>query len=316
MARPTGGALDVIVVGSANVDLVVRVARLPRPGETVTGGTFERHGGGKGANAAVAAARAGAAVRLVGAVGDDEDGEWLRSDLAAAGVDVAGVTRVAGQQTGRALIAVAESGENQIAVASGANAALDGSMVATALAAGTPSPDAVCLLGFEVGDAALQAAVGWAATNDVRVVVNPAPPRALTAWLIATRPIVTPNEGEALALAGVADVDEAATRLAREVGGAVVVTIGPDGVLLAGATTKGVTRIPAPRVAAVDTTGAGDAFNGALVARLALGEPLERAVPWAVAAAALKVTRRGARSSPRAGEVESFLTRTESSALR
>jgi ribokinase len=212
---------------------------------------------------------------------------------------------------------VAESGENQIAVASGANVALDGDMVGAALAeAGTPSPGAVCLLGFEVGDAALRAAAGWATAKGVRLVVNPAPPRALSAWVIAAHPILTPNEGEALSLAAVADVDEAATKLAREVGGAVVVTIGAGGVVVADATADGLTRIPAPRVTAVDTTGAGDAFNGALVARLALRESVDRAVRWAVAAAALKVMRRGARSSPRAEEVDSFLTRTEPGALR
>ena len=140
-----GMTRDVYVVGSVNVDLVVRAASLPAPGETVTGGTFERHGGGKSANQAVAAARQGAAVRMIGAVGDDDLGEEAIAQLAAEGIDVAGVQRLASAPTGVALIAVDAAGENQIAVASGANAELSAEAVERAL--DRAAPGGVALLG-------------------------------------------------------------------------------------------------------------------------------------------------------------------------
>ena len=306
--RGRAGETDLVVVGSVNVDLVVRVARLPGPGETVGGGTFERHGGGKGANTAVAAAHAGAMVRLLAAVGKDEDGSRQLRELAADGVDVSGVARVDAAATGRALIVVAESGENQIAVASGANAVLDGSRVREGLARVKPAGDAICLLGFEVGDEAVEVATDWALAHRVRVVLNPAPPRPIPPAVLAARPILTPNEGEALALAGGSDIEAAGRSLAERSGAPVVVTLGADGVLVATSAASAY-RVPALHVAVLDTTGAGDAFNGALAARLAHADSLEVAVRWAVAAASLKVTRRGARASPRADEVERELAR-------
>jgi ribokinase len=306
MAGPPGGsATNVIVVGSVNVDLVVRAPRLPAAGETISGGTFERHGGGKGANAALAAARAGATTALVAAVGRDDDGSWQLRELASDGVDVSGVARIGVEPTGRALIVVAESGENQIAVASGANALLDAD-VRKALLDLAPARGAVCLLGFEVGDAAIEAAVAWARERGIRIVLNPAPPRDVTDAVLAVRPILTPNEGEALALGGGADVEGAARSLAERTAAPVVATLGAAGALLAEPGRAAAARIPAPNVHAVDTTGAGDCFNGALAARLSLGDSLDSAVRWAVAAAALKVTRPGARSSPEAADVDAL----------
>ena len=283
-------ARDVYVVGSVNLDLVVRTATLPGPGETVTGGTFERHGGGKSANQAVAAARQGATVRMVGAVGSDDLGDEAVADLAGEGVDVSAVARVSAP-TGVALIAVDEAGENQIAVASGANNELTPEAVEGALAGAEPG--GVVLIGLEVPDAPVLAAARAARAADLHVVLNPAPARALPAELLALGPVLTPNEPEATALSGEADPEAAARALTARTGAPVVVTIGPEGALLADG--DALERIPAPKVEAVDTTGAGDAFNGARAAALAGGAELAEAVRTAISAAADSVTRPGAR---------------------
>src|SRR5829696_4028409 len=194
------------VVGSINADLVVSGAALPGPGETVTGGTFERHGGGKSANQAVAAARRGARVRMVGAVGDDDLGEQAVALLAEEGIDVSGVARLARTPTGVALIVVDEAGENQIAVASGANAELEASWVERALAA---ADSGVVLLCFEVPEAPVLAAAAAARAAGLELVVNPAPARALPGALLDLSPVLTPNLAEARALAGEQDAGEA-----------------------------------------------------------------------------------------------------------
>jgi ribokinase len=284
-------ARDVYVIGSINLDLVVRATELPRPGETVTGGTFERHGGGKSANQAVAAARAGAVVRMIGAVGDDDLGDEAIAQLEAEGIDVSAVQRLASVPTGVALIAVDAAGENQIAVASGANAELAPEAVERALAGAQPG--GVALLALEVPDAAVLAGARAARAAGLQVVLNPAPARALGDELLALAPVLTPNGGEAAALSGEDDPEAAARALAARTGAAVVVTVGSEGALLVEG--DAVERIPAPRVEAVDTTGAGDAFNGALAAALAGGAGLAGAVREAVAVAAESVRRPGAR---------------------
>lgn len=278
----------VVVVGSVNVDLVVRVERLPAPGETVSGGVFRRHGGGKGANQAVAAARAGAATSIVGRVGLDPDGDEALAELAAAGVDVAHVARDPQLHTGVAVIAVDAAGRNQIAVAPGANRAI-GPLPAAALA-GDPG---CVLLSFEAPDPVLVAAAVAARAAGWAVVCNPAPQRALDPALLAARPVLVPNEHEAAALAGADDPAAAAAALARESGAPVVVTLGAAGALVHA---DGVdVHVPAPAVAAVDTTGAGDALCGTLAAGLAAGLDLEPALRAAVAAASASTTRAGAR---------------------
>jgi ribokinase len=279
---------SVLVVGSINVDLVVHAERLPARGETVAGGRLERSGGGKGANQAVAAARAGAAVAMVGAVGDDDFGADALSELRGVGVDVACVRRLADVATGVALIVVDRSGDNQIAVASGANHEVTAEHVETA----TGAPGCV-LASFELLDAPVLAAARIAEAAGCPLVVNPAPARPLGADLCALRPILTPNRSEAAELTGERDPEAAAHALTARTGAPVVVTLGEQGALvLDGA---GCERFPAPAVRAVDTTGAGDAFNGVLAARLAGGDELRAAVAGAVTAAAESVTRAGAR---------------------
>ncbi len=280
--------MPVVVVGSVNVDYVVRLPRLPHPGETVSGGTFARHGGGKGANQAVAAARAGAPTSLVGAIGADADGAASRAELDAAGVDTSRVAVLDDVPTGVALIVVDAEGRNQISVAPGANALLSG------LPDGALNgPAGVVLLSFEVPDAVLCDAAEAAVAAGWQVVVNPAPQRPLPPRLAACRPVLVPNEHEAVALGYRVDPVEAGVALARDVGAPVIVTLGAAGAALI--TADGVVRVPAPDVDVVDTTGAGDALCGTLAARLASGDELEVALLAAVAAASDSTTRQGAR---------------------
>lgn len=288
---------NVLVVGSINVDLVIRVRDLPASGQTVSGGTFARHNGGKGANQAVAAARAGAAVTLVGAVGDDEFGRGALVDLAGAGVDVSRISALSGVATGLALIVVDEPGENQIAVAPGANAALDGAAVEASLADYLPAePGGAFLANFEMRDEAIVAGARVAAAHGMKIVINPAPPRDVAPDLLALAPILVPNEHEAEALTGEREALDAARLLSGRTGAPVIVTLGAAGCLLyEPAGTPEAERLSAPIVDAVDTTGAGDAFCGALAAELATGSSLREAAIAAVQAASLSVTSVGAR---------------------
>jgi ribokinase len=275
----------VVVVGSINADLVVTVASLPRAGETVTGGTFARWGGGKGANQAVAAARLGAAVSLVGAVGDDDLGEEALRELEAEGVDVSLVARLGGVATGVAAIVVDERGENQIAVASGANALVDASSLAL-------TGSGVVLLGHEVPPDAVEAGLRAARAAGWTAILNPAPARELPADPGGV--LLTPNADEARALAGEEDVEAAARALARRTGAPVLVTLGAQGALLVDG--DQVDRLPATPFEVVDTTGAGDTVNGALAAELAAGRPLRDAARFALAAATLSTGAAGARA--------------------
>jgi ribokinase len=284
---------SVLVIGSINADLVVTLDRLPEAGETVTGGRFARHGGGKGANQAVAAARAGARVRFAGAVGDDDLGAAAIEQLAAEGVDVGAIARLGGEATGVALIAVDREGRNQIAVASGANARVDAALVARALDAAALGPGDVVLLGFEVPDAAVVAGARAAAEAGARAILNPAPARDLPGGVLGHGVLLTPNGLEAAALTGETDAAAAARALARRMNAPVVVTVGADGALLADG--DAIAEIRAPEVEVVDTTGAGDAFNGVLAAGLAAGAGVEDAARRAVEAASASVRRAGAR---------------------
>jgi ribokinase len=297
------GAAQLLVVGSLNTDLLVRVPTLPRPGETITGGSFEMAGGGKGANQAVAAARAGASVALVGAVGADEFGERLIYELAGEGVNVAGIARLDEAATGVAGIVVDDEGENQIAVASGANHVLAATDVERAFRELDLTEARCALLSLEVEDDVVVEATALASARGMTVVVNPAPARRLPPQLIAQGPILTPNEGEAEALTGCDDPAAAAEALVGAGATAALVTAGARGVFVLA---EGrVERIEAPTVAVRDTTGAGDTFSGVFAAGLAHGWELSRAAGWATAAAALSVTKPGARGGmPTASEIE------------
>ncbi|QDU23893.1 ribokinase [Urbifossiella limnaea] len=306
MSRPE----HVVVVGSVNVDLVVRAGRLPRPGETVGDGTFLQAHGGKGANQAVAAARLGAAVGLVARVGTDSFGDEALAHFRAEGIRTDHVTRDPAHATGVAVITVDAAGQNAIAVAPGANAALTPADVDRA--ADSIRSAGVLVAQLETPLETVRHAVRLAAEAGVPVVLNPAPApdRPLPADLLRAVAVLTPNETEATALSGVPVGDEASARRAAltllESGvRTVVVTLGGRGVLIADAT--GVEAVPAARVRAVDTTAAGDAFTGALARFLAAGLDVRAAARRACAAAALSVTRFGAQPSlPTAAELSAF----------
>jgi ribokinase len=272
----------IALVGSINLDVVVGVDRHPAPGETVVGGDRQELPGGKGANQAVAAARLGAVVRFVGRVGDDDAGRRLRDGLAAEGVDVAHVRVDPDAPTGMALIAVDRAGENTIVVSPGANARVAADDVEAARDALADA--AVTLVQHEVPAAAVSAAIAAAGG---RVVLNPAPARPIAAPV----DVLVPNRGELEALAGrPGDPVELARSL--DAARALVVTLGSEGAAVIEGSR--VERIPAPRVDAVDTTGAGDAFCGALAQALDTGADLVEAARWAVRAAAASVTKPGA----------------------
>ena len=285
----------VLVVGSLNVDLVVRVARLPAPGETVGGGTFARFGGGKGANAAVAAARFGAPVTFVGAVGDDELGREGLEQLRSEGVDVSRCLVLPGLATGVALVVVDGTGENQIAVAAGANAALDGEAVSESLDGLDEADlevlrDGVVLTNLEIADEAVLAAGEFAARHGMRFVLNVAPARSLPPALRELDSLIVANEGEAAALG--------------DVGGTVVVTRGAAGAVIREGRSQ--REVAASPVEVVDTTGAGDTFCGVLAAALADRLELDDAVALAVRAATRSVTVAGERK-PLGGRLMSAL---------
>jgi ribokinase len=309
----------VIVVGSVNVDLVVSVARLPGPGETVIGGRFERHHGGKGGNQAVAAARLGVPAFFVGAVGDDTFGEEARRALEADGVDCSGLRRVNRHATGVALITVDEAGENTIAVAGGANATVTSVQVRESLKRLALTEDDVVLVGHEIRTGATHEALRVGRLAGARTILNPAPAAGLEPPTLALANVVTPNEGELSALVrgseastGATDpvaTTESVTAASKQLLGvdpgsrAVLVSLGARGAILVAGGRR--TTIPARRVTVVDTTGAGDSLNGALAAGLAQGRPLEGAARRAVVAASLAVTRAGAREGmPTAKELD------------
>ena len=282
---------DVVVVGSLNLDVVVPVDRHPAPGETVLGGDHVQLPGGKGANQAVALARLGRSVAMVGRVGTDDPGRRLRAALEAEGVDAGHVRDDPDAPSGLAMISVTDSGENTIVVSPGANARVGVDDVAGA--AELLGAALVTLVQLEVPAAAVSAA---AAAAGGMLVLNPAPARALDVALLARVDVLVPNRTELalLARADVPDSADAAAGLAAGLEGprAIVVTLGADGAVVRDE--RGAEHIAAPAVDAVDATGAGDAFCGALSDALAGGAALVEAARWAVRAASVSVTRAGA----------------------
>ncbi|MEW6547442.1 MAG: ribokinase [Bacillota bacterium] len=300
---------DIVVIGSLNVDLVVRTARRPAPGETVSGDEFRMIPGGKGANQAVAAARLGGKVAMLGRVGDDPFGQSLVGSLRAAGVHTDGVLRTPGVPTGTALIIVEHSGQNSIVVVAGANGLLSPADVETA--AEVIASARVLMLQLEIPLDTVRKAVELAHNRRVTVLLDPAPARPLPPELLRQVDIITPNESEAAVLTGrqVTDLKSAklaASDLLRQGANRVLIKLGPRGALLAeGNRFEHCRGFP---VEAVDTTAAGDAFAGGLAVALVEGKDLSNAVTFANAVGALSVTRFGAQTSmPSRPEVEQFL---------
>ena len=265
------------VVGSANVDLVASLERLPHPGETVEARRLDRHAGGKGLNQAVAAARSGCPTAFVGAVGDDDDGRWLRTVLIGDGIDADGLAEIPDAPTGIALIGVDDGGENSIIVAPGANR----HVAVTELA----ETSKIMLAQLEIGIESTRRALGRARERSMTTILNPAPADALDDALLALVDIVIPNEHELARLGGV-------DRLLAAGPTSVIVTRGAAGVTVHAAGRA--QDHPARPARVVDTTGAGDAFCGVFAGRLALGRSMTEAVAWGVAAGSLATEVAGA----------------------
>lgn len=298
----------VIVLGSMNMDLVSQVTRLPEEGQTIFGSHFRTVPGGKGANQAVAAARLGTPVRMIGACGVDAFGDQLLQGLAREGIDISGVARVPDRHTGVATILVDEKGGNVIVVVSGANAAV----LPTSLPAGWLDGAFALLMQLEIPMETVLEAARQARQAGVLTILDPAPAAPLPDQLMASLDIITPNESETRTITGIAPTDassmeRAALSLLERGARTVVLKLGARGAYVA--TQSGTRRhIPAPRVKAVDTTAAGDAFNAGLVTALREGRQLEEAVSFAHRVAALSVTRFGAQPSmPSRAEVDAFL---------
>ena len=289
---------DVFVVGSINQDFVLSVERRPAPGETVTDARLATHNGGKGANQAAGAALLGASVAFLGRVGDNGFGGPLVQSLADKGVDTTLVQEVPGSSTGAAFITVTPDGENAITVAPGANRRLTVEDVDDA--SGSIGEARVLVAQMEVPSEVVLRAVEVAAGSGTRALVNLAPPFEVTRTLLDKLDPLVINEHEAAFLLGqrVKGVDEAldaAPRLLSLGPRSVVVTLGKDGAVFSGG--ESAQHLTAPKVKVVDTTGAGDAFVGALAARLATDTPLEDAVAYAVRAGAAAVTEAGAQGA-------------------
>ncbi|MFG2412488.1 ribokinase [Streptomyces goshikiensis] len=291
----------IAVLGSTNMDLVAYVPKAPRLGETVTGRAFRTVPGGKGANQAVAAARLGAEVVMIGAVGADEFGVRLRAALTSAGVETAALRTVEGG-SGTAHITVDDEGANSIIVIPGANASVTGLEAGDDARIGAAGS---LLLQLELPLSAVLAGALAARARGVRTILTPAPARPLPAELLAATDLLLPNEHEAAALTGRTDPRRAAEALLQDVP-EVVITLGAAGVLHAVRGREPLT-VAAPVVRAVDTTAAGDTFAGALAVALGEGRPMPEALRWASAAAALSVRRRGAQDSmPTRAEADAF----------
>jgi ribokinase len=299
----------IVVVGSLNMDLVVRAPRQPTPGETILGGPFHTIPGGKGANQAVAIARLGYPVVMVGRVGADAFGQALLENMAAVGADTTWVRRDAEAASGVALIIVDDAGQNSIVVASGANMRLTEADVEAARE--TIAAAAALVLQLESPLPTVAHAVGLAHEHGVPVILNPAPARPLGAELLKQVDYLIPNENETTLLTDIKVSDDASAKLGAEkllaAGvGTAVITLGERGALLAGERER--LLLPAYQVTVVDTTAAGDAFVGAFAVALAEGRPLREATKMAMAAGALAVTKMGAQPAmPNRAELDAFL---------
>lgn len=301
----------IVVIGSSNTDMIIQLDRIPVPGETVLGGDFSTAAGGKGANQAVAAARAGGDVTFIASVGTDAFGEQAVSGFVKDGINVEHIKKVDGTASGVAFIFVDKQGENSIAVASGANLKL---LPADILNLKQLIANAgILVLQLEIPMETVKQAAALAHEAGVRVILNPAPARKLDDQLLQSLNIITPNESEAEFLTGIKIEDDDSACRAAEILQAkgvecVLLTMGARGVYLANG--KHRELIPGFRVNAVDTTAAGDVFNGALAVALAENKSIHDAVVFANAAAALSVTKLGAQPSAHSRcEIDEFVKR-------
>lgn len=299
---------SILVIGSSNTDMVIKADHLPAPGETILGGEFFMNPGGKGANQAVAAARLGGRVGFIGKTGNDIFGRQSVQLFEEEGINTAHIISDPKHPSGVALITVDAHAENCIVVASGANATLNASDLQKA--GDSIRQSAIILMQLETPVAALEFVLGLITGTPTRLVLNPAPVCSLPDELLGKIAIITPNKKEAEMLTGIPITDDASAELAARAlagkgVGTVIITLGSKGAMLLHEETC--TMIMAPPVKAVDTTAAGDVFNGALVVALSEGKDIREAVVFACSAAAISVTRLGAQSSaPFRNEVDAF----------
>jgi len=299
----------IVVVGSSNTDMIIKVPWLPKPGETILGGKFFTAAGGKGANQAVAAARAGGYVIFLARIGDDMFGQKAKEGFIKDKINVEYVLTDESEPSGVALICVAEDGENIIAVAGGANTNLSPSDIQKQ--SDVISSADILVVQLETPLETVHQAVSIASAGGVKVILNPAPAQKLSDDLLGKISILTPNESEAQLLTGIkVDSAEDASKAADVLMGrgveTVLLTMGPRGAYIATAEFKEL--IPGFKVKAVDATAAGDVFNGALAVAIAQNKPIREAVSFANAAAALSVTKLGAQpSAPTKDQIDKFL---------
>ncbi len=298
---------SVLVIGSSNTDLVIRTNKLPAPGETVLGGTFFTAAGGKGANQAVAAARAGAQVTFIARMGCDDFGKRALSAFQCEGIDTRWIVSDLDLPSGVAFILVDDRGENSIAVASGANAALSPDQIQDRAYQGAE----ICLLQLEIPVETVVQAVYLSTKNETRVVLNPAPAAALPEEIWPHLFLITPNQTETEHFTGIPpnspkNIAKAADKLLQKGAQNAIITLGAQGAFLA--TSDQTLHIPAFKATSIDTTGAGDAFNGALACALSENQSLETAIRFACAAGALTVGKAGAQPAiPTRDQIDALL---------
>lgn len=301
--------MNIVVIGSTNTDMIIKVPRIPKPGETILGGQFSTAAGGKGANQAVTAARAGGEVTFITKVGNDTFGEHAISGFQQVGINVDFIKKIKETPSGVALIYVDENGENSIAVASGANAYLLPKDIEETKSVITSAD--ILLMQLEIPLETVEMAAKIALQAGVKVILNPAPAQQLSGGLLKNISIITPNESETELLTGIAVTDESRTQKAADCLLAkgietVIVTLGGKGAFFKSSTES--KFVSGYKVNAVDTTAAGDVFNGALAVALAEKKSIGEAVRFANAAAALSVTQLGAQpSAPTRVEIERML---------
>ena len=304
----------VLIIGSSNMDLNIYSQRLPKPGETVTGGTFQQFLGGKGANQAVASVRSGAKTIFIGKIGTDAFGDQMISRLTKEGIDMSNVIRDNEHPSGVAFIMIDESGENMISVAPGANFHLSKSDVIENSEIIKNASSLVVQM--EIPIETIEEIFKIASQGNVIKILNPAPLKSIPKNVLKNLDIVIPNEGELYRLHSLLELPEVKTEGKDKIVQAskdivefginfVITTLGSKGCLIYDKNNDEVTEIPAIKVKAVDTVGAGDCFNGVLASKLCKGESVKNAVKYATAAASIAVTRKGAQESmPYAEEIE------------